>query len=82
VELTANYVELLPPLNTILHRYDKQELTQALDIFLNHYAKSANKLATIGSTKSFSMNQNAVRGDLDSGLEDILPRWPFTGAYE
>ncbi|EXU95052.1 Piwi and PAZ domain protein [Metarhizium robertsii] len=47
---------------------DKQELTQALNIFLNHYAKSANNLATIGSTKSFSLNRNAVRGDLGSGL--------------
>lgn len=50
---------------------DKQELTQALNIFLNHYAKSANSLATIGSTKSFSLNQNATRGDLGSGLEVI-----------
>ncbi|KAF2105445.1 putative RNA interference and gene silencing protein [Lophiotrema nucula] len=50
---------------------DKQELTQALNIFLNHYAKSANNLATIGSTKSFSLNQNAARGDLGSGLEVI-----------
>jgi hypothetical protein len=44
---------------------------QALNIFLNHYAKSANNLAMIGSTKSFSLNQNAVRGDLGSGLEVI-----------
>ncbi|KAI4619887.1 hypothetical protein J4E83_005744 [Alternaria metachromatica] len=50
---------------------DKQELTQALNIFLNHYVKSANNLATIGSSKSFSLNQNATRGDLGSGLEVI-----------
>jgi eukaryotic translation initiation factor 2C len=50
---------------------DKQELTQALNILLNHYAKSANNLTTIGSTKSFSLNQNAVRGDLGSGLDVI-----------
>ncbi|EDN03752.1 predicted protein [Histoplasma mississippiense (nom. inval.)] len=49
----------------------KQELTQALNIFLNHYAKSADNLATIGSTKSFSLHQNAARGDLGSGLEVI-----------
>ncbi|KAF5576968.1 eukaryotic translation initiation factor 2C 2 [Fusarium pseudocircinatum] len=151
VELTANYVELLPPSNMTLHRYDiqispaaagkkhfrivlllleapefapqqgniatdfrstlvsktrlpqdeilveipyraegedeptsratftslgeslgdKQELTQALNIFLNHYARSANNLVTIGSTKSFSLHNNAARGDIGSGLEII-----------
>jgi hypothetical protein len=50
---------------------DKQDLTQALNIFLNHYAKSANNLATIGSSKSFSLAQNATRGDLGAGLEVI-----------
>ncbi|CAN9378323.1 unnamed protein product [Alternaria alternata] len=49
----------------------KQELTQALNIFLNHHVKSANNLATIGSSKSFSLNQNATRGDLGYGLEVI-----------
>ncbi|QGA17407.1 hypothetical protein EYB26_005078 [Talaromyces marneffei] len=49
---------------------DKQELTQALNIFLNHFAKSAGNLVSIGS-KTFSLNQNAVRGDLGSGLEVI-----------
>ncbi|KAF4496077.1 Stem cell self-renewal Piwi [Fusarium agapanthi] len=50
---------------------DKQELTQALNIFLNHYAKSAKNLVTIGSTKSFSLSSEAARGDIDSGLEII-----------
>ncbi|KAG9192783.1 hypothetical protein G6011_11517 [Alternaria panax] len=50
---------------------DKQELTQALNIFLNHYAKSANNLATIGSTKSFSLNQDATKADLGAGLNVI-----------
>lgn len=50
---------------------DKQELTQALNIFLNHYAKSTNQIATIGSAKSFSLSQNAARGDLGFGLEVI-----------
>ncbi|OAT04571.1 RNA interference and silencing protein [Blastomyces gilchristii SLH14081] len=49
----------------------KQELMQALNIFLNHYAKSADNLATIGLTKSFSLHQNAARGDLSSGLKVI-----------
>ena len=50
---------------------DKQEVTQALNIFLNHYAKSTNNLVTIGSTKSFSLHQNAAKGDLGYGLEVI-----------
>ncbi|KAF5236906.1 hypothetical protein FANTH_11079 [Fusarium anthophilum] len=50
---------------------DKQELTQALNIFLNHYAKSAKNLVTIGSTKSFSLSSGAARGDIGSGLEII-----------
>jgi hypothetical protein len=50
---------------------DKQELTQALNIFLNHYAKSSKNLITLGSTKSFSLNSNAARGDIGSGLEVI-----------
>ena len=50
---------------------DKPELTQALNIFLNHYAKSANALASIGSSKTFALNQNAGRGDLGAGLEVI-----------
>jgi hypothetical protein len=50
---------------------DKQELTQALNIFLDHYAKSANNLAAIGSSKTFSLNQNPGRGDLGAGLESL-----------
>ncbi|KAL1601574.1 hypothetical protein SLS60_006489 [Paraconiothyrium brasiliense] len=50
---------------------NRHEFTQALNIFLNHYAKSANNLATIGSTKTFSLSQNSARADLGSGLEVI-----------
>lgn len=49
----------------------KEELTQALNIFLNHYAKSANNLATIGTSKSFSLHQNPAKDDLGAGLEVI-----------
>lgn len=47
------------------------ELVQAFNIFLNHYAKSANNLAAIGSSKTFSMSQTSGRGDLGQGLEVI-----------
>ncbi|KAG4268338.1 hypothetical protein FPRO04_12444 [Fusarium proliferatum] len=48
-----------------------EESTQALDIFLNHYAKSAKNLASIGSSKSFSLQSDAARGDIGSGLEVV-----------
>lgn len=49
----------------------KHEFTQALNIFLNHYAKSANNVASVGSSKAFSLSQNTARADLGSGLEVI-----------
>ncbi|KAF9767721.1 hypothetical protein IL306_015076 [Fusarium sp. DS 682] len=71
---TLNIGELINYLNsTSLGQSlgDKQELTQALNIFLNHYTKSAKNLVTIGSTKSFSLTSDAARGDIGSGLEVI-----------
>ncbi|KAJ4287638.1 hypothetical protein N0V90_012341 [Kalmusia sp. IMI 367209] len=50
---------------------EKQELIHALNIFLNHHAKSTNNLASIGSSKTFSTSQNSGRGDLGQGLEVI-----------
>jgi eukaryotic translation initiation factor 2C len=50
---------------------NKHEFTQALNIFLNHYAKSANNLAAVGSSKTFALSQNTARADLGSGLEVI-----------
>ncbi|KAF9774432.1 hypothetical protein IL306_007563, partial [Fusarium sp. DS 682] len=71
---TLNIGELINYLNsTSLGQSlgDKQELMQALNIFLNHYAKSAKNLVTIGSTKSFSLSSEAAKGDIGSGLEVI-----------
>lgn len=50
---------------------NKQEVTQVLNIFLNHYAKSTLSLVTIESTKSFSLHQNAVKDDLGYDLKVI-----------
>ncbi len=50
---------------------DKQELIQALNIFLNHHSKASNTITTMGSTKSFSTNQPQGGRDLGSGLEVI-----------
>lgn len=55
-------------------QYDsKLEMIQALNIFLKHYAKSNNNLATIGASKTFSMNTTGTlnSSDLGRGLTAI-----------
>ena len=50
-------------------QYDsKLEMIQGLNIFLKHWAKSTNNLATIGASKTFSMSANADKFDLGRGL--------------
>lgn len=50
-------------------QYDsKLEMIQGLNIFLKHWAKSTNNLATIGASKTFSMSGNADTLDLGRGL--------------
>ncbi|KAF2750120.1 Piwi-domain-containing protein [Sporormia fimetaria CBS 119925] len=48
---------------------DKQELVQALNVFLNHYAKSTSNHAAVGASKTFDLN--AYKADLGGGLEVI-----------
>lgn len=50
-------------------QYDsKLEMIQGLNIFLKHWAKSNNNVATIGASKTFSMSGNADQADLGRGL--------------
>ncbi|KAK1749574.1 ribonuclease H-like domain-containing protein [Echria macrotheca] len=49
----------------------KQPLIQALNIFLNHHAKSADDIATIGSSRAFSLRPDAPQMDLGGGLAAI-----------
>ncbi|POS75038.1 hypothetical protein DHEL01_v206568 [Diaporthe helianthi] len=50
-------------------RYDsKLEMIQGLNIFLKHWAKSNNNVATIGASKTFSMTGSAEKFDLGRGL--------------
>lgn len=52
--------------------YDNKEpLIQALNIFLHHYAKSADNTSSIGSAKSFSLRPGAPKWDLGGGLTAI-----------
>jgi eukaryotic translation initiation factor 2C len=49
---------------------DKQTLIQAFNIFFNHFAKSRDTIATVGSSKSFSL-EDIQKMDLGSGLTTI-----------
>lgn len=50
-------------------QYDsKLEMIQGLNIFLKHWAKSNDNVATIGASKTFSMSGNADKLDLGRGL--------------
>ena len=49
--------------------FDKQPISQALNIFLGHYAKASSQHTTIGANKSYSLNQSEVTsGNLGAGL--------------
>ena len=49
--------------------FDKQPISQALNIFLGHYAKASSQHTTIGANKSYSLNQSEVTsGNLGGGL--------------
>lgn len=49
--------------------FDKGPITQALNIFLGHYAKASRQHTNIGANKSYSLNQPEVSsGNLGAGL--------------
>lgn len=50
---------------------DKLPVLQALNIFLGHYAKSSPSVATVGSSKSFSLTQASPKWDLGAGLSAL-----------
>ena len=47
---------------------NKLPVLQALNIFLGHHAKSSPAVATVGSSKSFSLTQDSPKWDLGAGL--------------
>ncbi|KND91602.1 Protein argonaute 5, partial [Tolypocladium ophioglossoides CBS 100239] len=50
-------------------QYDEQlPIIQALNVFLNHYAKSSGNLATIGASKTFSLSDKPDTWDLNNCL--------------
>ncbi|ETS02811.1 RNA interference and gene silencing protein [Trichoderma reesei RUT C-30] len=68
---TAELIGYLTSTNPSAQYDDKLPLIQALNIFLNHYAKSTNNLATIGSSKMFSLSESSDTWDLGSCLTAI-----------
>ncbi|KAI0967292.1 ribonuclease H-like domain-containing protein [Xylaria arbuscula] len=48
----------------------KSPIVQALNILINHHAKSSNRIATIGTSKKFSLD-NAETYELGAGLQAI-----------
>lgn len=68
---TAELIGYLTSTNPSAQYDDKLPLIQALNIFLNHYAKSTNNLATIGSSKMFSLSEDSDTWDLGSCLTAI-----------
>ncbi|KAF2491439.1 putative RNA interference and gene silencing protein [Lophium mytilinum] len=65
---TAQLVNYLESTDISERLHDVQPLVQALNIFLNHYAKSTGNLATIGASKTFSLGPSAAKWDLGAGL--------------
>jgi len=47
---------------------NKQQLIQAFNIFLNHFAKSSRDTGTIGSSRAFPLRPGAPRRNLGKGL--------------
>lgn len=50
---------------------DKLSILQALNIFLGHYAKATPSIATVGSSKSFSLSETSPKWDLGAGLSAL-----------
>ncbi len=50
---------------------DKLPILQALNIFLGHYAKATPSIATVGSSKGFSLSETSPKWDLGAGLSAL-----------
>lgn len=67
----GDLISYLTSTNPAVRYESKLDMIQALNIFLKHYAKSTNNLATIGASKTFSMSVNADKRDLGEGLNAL-----------
>ncbi|KAH8756300.1 argonaute-like protein [Diaporthe sp. PMI_573] len=64
----GDLMSFLTSTNPAVQYNSKLEMIQGLNIFLKHWAKSNNNVATIGASKTFSMSGNADNLDLGRGL--------------
>jgi eukaryotic translation initiation factor 2C len=63
--------EYLTSTNLTSQYNDKLPMIQSFNILLKHYSKEAGNLATIGTSKTFSLGQGSEKFDLGRGLEAI-----------
>lgn len=67
----AQLTEFLTSTNLHLGCTEKLPIIQALNILVRHYAKLNSNLATIGSSKTFSLSPDSAKADLRGGLMAI-----------
>lgn len=67
----ADLIDYLSSTNVSTNYTEKLPMLQALNIFLGHYAKANPDIATVGSSKSFSLSQDTPRWDLGAGLSAL-----------
>jgi hypothetical protein len=65
---TSELIEYLTSTNPSAQYDEKLPLIQALNIFLNHYAKSSPNLATVGASKIFALGAQSDTWDLGNCL--------------
>ena len=67
----AELMDYLNSTNLVSTYTEKLPILQALNIFLGHYGKSSNEIATIGKGKSFSLPGGAAKLGLEVGLSAL-----------
>ena len=67
----SDLTDYLGSTNVNLNYTDKLPMLYALNIVLGHFAKSAPTITTVGSSKSFPLDQAARRRDLGAGLSAL-----------
>ena len=67
----AELTDYLANTNSAQADGDKLPILQALNIYLAHHAKASPNTSTVGSSKSFSLSQDASQGSLGAGLNAL-----------
>ena len=67
----SELTDYLTSTNVNIAYTNKLPVLQALNIYLGHYAKSSPAVATVGSSKSFSLSQASPKWNLETGLSAL-----------